>query len=331
MDQPHLGYTGWRDPPYNSLEAIKLKQITPLDEASMGVSIEGSEKVWPGQPGKAILPEFDAYNRQFCYIDIFNKGKTGFDFRVSSDVRWLKISETKGNIQKEDRIFISIDWKRAPQGRTGGILKIKGASREVQVYVTVNNPAEPTRNNLEGFIESNGCVSMEAEHFTKKSEGPGDSRWESIEDYGHTLSGMRTCSKVFDSLAPGINSPCLEYRMYLFNSGDIMVNPVFGTSLNFMPGRAVRYAISMDDKKPQIITLVPADYDARNGNADWEKTVSDNFRAGSSTHSIVKTGYHTLKIWMVDPGIVLQKIVVNTGGVKPSYLGPPESFHRGVH
>jgi len=29
---------------------------------------------------------------------------------------------------------------------------------------------------------------------------------------------------------------------------------------------------------------------------------------------------------MVDRGVVLQKIIVNSGGIKPSYLGPPESF-----
>ena len=54
----------------------------------------------------------------------------------------------------------------------------------------------------------------------------------------------------------------------------------------------------------------------------------DGVRKVRSSHALTKTGYHTLKFWMVDPGVVLEKLVVNLGGVKPSYLGPPESFHR---
>ena len=96
-----------------------------------------------------------------------------------------------------------------------------------------------------------------------------------------------------------------------------------------MPGRPVRYAVSFDDETPQIVTLVPKDYNAQNGNRDWENAVKDNARVAKSTHTLNAPGYHTLKFWMIDPDVVLQKIVVNTGGVKPSYLGPPESFHSG--
>jgi hypothetical protein len=90
----------------------------------------------------------------------------------------------------------------------------------------------------------------------------------------------------------------------------------------------VRYAIAFDNEEPKVVTLVPGDFDAMNGNREWEQSVSNNYRIGKSTHEISSDGYHTLKIWMIDPGVVLQKIVVNTGGVKPSYLGPPESFYN---
>ena len=97
---------------------------------------------------------------------------------------------------------------------------------------------------------------------------------------------------------------------------------------DFIPGRPVRYAISFDNESPQTITLLPASYNAAHGNMDWENAVANNTRSSNSKHTISNAGYHTLKIWMIDPGVILQKIVVDLGGVKPSYLGPPESFYK---
>lgn len=39
----------------------------------------------------------------------------------------------------------------------------------------------------------------------------------------------------------------------------------------------------------------------------------------------MRPGKHTLRIWMMDPGAVLDGIVVDLGGLWPSYLGPPET------
>ena len=54
----------------------------------------------------------------------------------------------------------------------------------------------------------------------------------------------------------------------------------------------------------------------------------DGVRILKSQHNLLKPAYHVLKFWVIDPGLVLEKLVVDTGGIKPSYLGPPESFRR---
>jgi hypothetical protein len=108
----------------------------------------------------------------------------------------------------------------------------------------------------------------------------------------------------------------------------VEVEAIIDPTLKFVQGRGLRYALSFDDQPPQIVTAVPADYTALDGNHDWETTVTDSVRKVKTSLTVSKAGYHTLKFWMVDPGVVLQKLVVNLGGVQPSYLGPPESYRN---
>jgi len=327
MDQTHLGYTSWQDPPANSLRAIKLIEISVPDTAIMGVAVDGSDQFWPGSQTEANLPSFDAFNQQRHYVDVFNKGKRPFHFNAIASDSWILLSESQGTIEKEKRIWVNINWNSVPKGARSGDLKIVGTRTEINIKVEVLNPIEITRDSLQGFVEGEGFVSIEAEHFTKKIDA-GSRRWEKIEDYGYTLSAMRAQAPAeATSALPGKDSPCLEYQMYLFNTGIFDVCTINSPTLNFMPGRGLHYAISFDNDTPQIVTLVPEHYSAQNGNADWEKSVADNARYSHTPHAITKPGYHILKVWMVDPGIVLQKLIVNTGSVKASYLGPPESFH----
>jgi len=321
MDQPFIGYTSWAEPPRNNMGAIRLAEGPVPEAAEMGLAVEGSG---------GALPPFDVFNRQRHYLEVFNKGKTDFTFTASASDPWIRLSETGGTVGKDQRLWVSVDWSQAPAGAAAGTVRVAGANTNFIVQVAAFNPVEVTRDSLQGFVEGEGVVSIEPEHCTKIIDA-GANRWIRIEDYGRTLSGMRATGPVdAPEAVPGKDSPCLEYRMYLFHTGDAEVTTVAAPTLNFIPGRGLRFAISFDDAPPRTVTLVPANYSAQNGNRDWEESVQDNARAVKTKFTLSSPGYHTLKLWMVDPGVVLQKLVVDLGGLKPSYLGPPESHFNGI-
>lgn len=330
MDQSHIGYTSWADPPQNNMNAIRLTEIEVPEAAALGVGVQGSMAAWPGATEVALLPRFDALNQQRQYIDVFNRGGTPFEFTASGSSPWIVLSETQGTVEKDRRLWVTIDWSRVPEGSSSGEIRITGTGETVVVGVETLKPLGVTRESLRGFAEGQGVVSMEAEHYTARN-AIGEYQWIRIEGYGHTLSGMRADAPVdAPSATPGVNAPSLEYQMYLVTPGEVTANLVLSPTLNFVAGRGLRMAVSFDDEEPQMVEILPADYNAANGNRDWEASVRNNFRRVETTHNIDSAGYHTLKVWMVDPAVIVQKIVVNTSAVPPvrTYLGPPESFRN---
>jgi hypothetical protein len=320
MDQPVLGYTTWRDPPANTIDHLKLVEPPVPAAAGLGVAIEG----FAGDASSAL--QFDVFNRQRRYIEVFNRGRQPFDFTVTASAPWIRLSPTSAQCGPDQRIEVSVDWTAAPAETSGGTVAIAGAGQAVSVAVEAFHPAAVTPDSLHGFVEAGGVVAIEPEHFTRRTEA-GERHWTRIDDYGRSLSGMRAEAPVdAPEAVPGRDSPVLEYRMYLFHPGPAEVTAITAPTLNFVPDRGLRYAVSFDGEAPRIVELVPQGYRAMNGNRDWEQSVSDNARNGRSQHRIVGAGYHTLKVWMVDPGVVIQKLILDLGGLKPSYLGPPESF-----
>ena len=103
---------------------------------------------------------------------------------------------------------------------------------------------------------------------------------------------------------------------------EFTVQATFSPTLDFR-ATGLRYAVSLDEQPPQIVNLA-ADTTLR----AWEGWVSDNAIVARTRHRVAGPGEHVLRFWLVGPGVVLQKLVVARGDVPPSYLGPPESFHR---
>ena len=83
----------------------------------------------------------------------------------------------------------------------------------------------------------------------------------------------------------------------------------------------MQYAISIDDETPQVVSINKDENNVR----EWSKWVADDIIIKSTGHKILKGGKHIVKYWMISPAIILQKIVLDFGGGKQSYLGPPET------
>ncbi len=173
------------------------------------------------------------------------------------------------------------------------------------------------------FHELNGYVSIEASHYTNKKDAQ-NIHWKVIPNIGRDGNGITTFPVTASTLAINTNTPRLEYDFFTYDSGTFKLNAYFSPTLNFHgDSTGLQYAISIDDEQPQIISLNKNDHDVK----AWSDWVANDIIIKTTNHSIKKNGKHTIKYWMISPAVVLQKIVLDFGRLKQSYLGPQETIY----
>ncbi|HVQ90051.1 MAG TPA: glycosyl hydrolase 115 family protein [Mycobacteriales bacterium] len=339
--QPHIDYgdiarygpnAPWQQPELNNVALPDvifpaLRRITVPAAADLGVAIDGSTQWWPAATAPAVLPTFSPYQTGPAqYIDVFNRGTAGFDYRIRPAVGWLTVTPDRGRVGKQVRATVRVDWSRAPAGTTTVPITVTGAGRSLVVQAVVTNP-NLRRSQLSGFVEANGVVSMEAAHATRITDGNGGlANWTRIPDIGRTGDGMTPTPATAPSQAVGAG-PRLDYTMTLTSTGPVQVWAYLSPRNNVLPSDGLKYAISIDGAAPQVVNITTATgSNDTSMNRQWERNTSDNVNRTGTTHLISSPGVHTLRFWMIDPTVVVQKLVVDTGGLRPSYLGPPESM-----
>ena len=278
---------------------------------ALGVALEG------GDP--QTLADMSVYTQGRRFIDLYNTGKGEINWSITASHPWVQLDRTSGTFTTEQRLWISIDWSRVPAGEAlAAIVEVKSSAGSKEIRVPLFKPAAPARDEVTGYVESHGCVSIEAEHFTRKQDR-GGAAWEIIKGLGRSGDSVSVLPANVPSYAVPAeitaNSPVLEYDLYLFHAGEARLDIDCLPTQAVSPKRGVRLAISIDGAVPQIVS-------GHGGN-----TLS-NLRRLTTPVKIAAPGQHTLKVWMVDPGIVMDKLVLSFAPLKDSYLGPPESYHR---
>jgi Glycosyl hydrolase family 115/Gylcosyl hydrolase family 115 C-terminal domain len=241
-------------------------------------------------------------------------------------VEYNRIANGKWNHMMDQTHIGYTYWQQPARNRMPDIKYVSQDSAEEQA-VKIDLQPETAKNlipkKFEGnvFFEQDGYTSIEAAHYTRKVDGSAIN-WKIIPGIGRDGDGIITFPVTADEQKPNGNGPHLEYEVYTYDSGEVKLSTYFSPTLNFHnDGAGLRYGISIDDEQPQIISINKDDNDTRT----WEQWVANNIIIKTSNHTIARPGKHTVKFWMVNPAVVLQKIIIDFGGVEQSYLGPPET------
>jgi hypothetical protein len=282
------------------------------------------------QPGvfSGKLPPMDSLNRQRSYLEVFPMGSRSIKFTAKADQPWIKLKEDKvPNASKNDRrVWVDIDWAKAPAGTATGKVTIKGSKATVDVQVTaIKATAEQVHEAAGAWGGLTGPIAIAPQDAVKNIEA-GGARWEKIPDYGNVAAGMEVFPVTAASITPPAPAPRLEYPVFFAQAGQYSVDVVTGPTLNMLPGRNLGLAVSIDDQQSQVIyVFTPATQKDEDflGRKHGDNT-RNNARTMRFTQKVYAPGKHTLKITMVDATVVLQKIMIHDKPLPPSYFGPIE-------
>ena len=171
------------------------------------------------------------------------------------------------------------------------------------------------------FQPSDGYIAIDAEHYYSLKE-PNEAKWTVIPYMGRTRSGI--------SLQPysaDVNGGSITYRFEVPEGvNEVDVHVITASTLAFQRMEGHRYTVGFEGQQPVEVNF--------NGELNEEPenvyritypTVARRVIDKSVKLKVDKAGVKSLVVSPLDPGVVLQKIIIDLGGYQPSYLFGKES------
>jgi len=310
-----------RDLPVYKAPDLKY-QIAPRTEAWAAMP-EGSDAL--------AMPRFNPTGNSKHFVDVFLTHDTLISYHVKPSASWIKVSQASGKLSSknnQERLWVSIDWAKVPAGKgIAGNIIIQSGNKLFSLTVNATNNIPPE--GYKGFAEADGYISIYAKnyHTIRKS---GSNYWSLVNGLGLTKQAVEAMPLRFSPSAKNDltnneikQQPELSYNFITFNTAPAEVKvytiPTYPLNKNF----EMRYAVSVDDAPATILNFKTA-----GRSEEWKQNVLSNSAVRSVKIPSLSVGKHVLHIYMIDPGVILDRMVIDFGGLKPFYGVLPESVHK---
>lgn len=342
MRQTHYGYKDtWHAPSRDMISGLCFVQArqdsNPL-VGQLGVAVEGHAGVRPGRcneesdrthpsrrdlvPG-VTLGAMTPYGPSSRWFEVYTRGSMSLSWECSCALEWVELSKNVVLGPDDRRVKVTIDWSKVPSGFSEEILidvRSKGGNYGPygddfeQVHLPVINRA--VKGPFSGHVETDGYVSVPA------------SRADSLEGY-RSLPYLGRLDTGAVSIEPGITEPpFLVFPVYTFEDAtQAHIELQFNMTLDIDPLDTMSYELQLDDGEVKVTRLVAEPDWQGDLPPGWYHAVQDCVWSRRHDVGHVKPGRHEIRLRFRHSNVLLERVILDLGGVKPSYLGPPPSTY----
>lgn len=353
-----IGGSSWIPPSkdvLSNISYVQTRQDFDYGFGNLGIYAQGSQSAarqgricasidpaFPTEKGfMPVLPAITPYGPEFVTVDLFHRGDSRKSIAWSADVpyEWLHFSHTSGTVSSErleQRINITVDWSRVPEGFQG------------EFDVRISWEPEPSFDNMRlavfnnrapedftGFPDAGGVISIESPHFQRSSSANSNSSV-SFQHISHLGSRSESGSIALRPYHEARGDPStshrawVEYDIYLFGNATDQLNATLyvNSALDTDPTLSMHYSLTLDDSStnPTMTRLLVEPSSVGELPDNWTASVADGVWKRTVVLGDVQPGKHTLRFAANSPELYLEKIVLEYGRAAPSsYLGPPET------
>lgn len=321
MSSPHVGFVTWDSKGWKYPQAKDI-QFPDDDSNELLVILQNRSDAYT--EGECELDAFTNINQESYTVTVSNGGGNPYDYTAQASADWIKLSKASGNVKRQDTFEISVDWEKV-QANTSGTVTVTGAGSTVTIQV---NAEVYDVSNLEShtYVYANGYASMLAGGYVNSGEGANGTYCGTIDAYGKMGQSVKAFPSNFCFADQVTSAPYVEYKVSVPKSGAYKLSVYTAPSNNVdRQDVGIRYGVSVNGSDADLVNTIRKDFQSGEYSGSWAGDVSASGRK-TVTDIDLTEGTNTIRIYAVDPTLVLQKLVVSEEDVLTSHLGPAESY-----
>jgi hypothetical protein len=258
------------------------------------------------------------------FVDVFLCDSVNISWSAKPSAEWIVLSSSSGTLKPMQdktmqRIYVSVDWANVQDVQNvKGVISFFAGGKTIDIAVEAERPAF---SNYKGFVESNALISIAVGNSTSKNISK-QGKWTAVESLGHTGNAMKAVvNGIIDTTSLKTNAATVSYDFWSVSTTlpavTVYTLPTHPLNNTF----SMRYGVSIDDGPVQIV-----DFKTIGRSEEWKQNVLRNIAIRTLQFPALKPGLHKLTIYAIDPGVVLDRIVINFGNEQKSYSVVPDTY-----